>query len=83
MPSPTTIIDLASRMTTKVKKAKKWIKAGDKHPGLFKKKAQSAGKSTAEYAEEHQHDSGKLGKEARFAQNAMKAHRLYGNGKGK
>jgi hypothetical protein len=59
---------------------KDWIKAGaSKHPGLFAKKAKAAGKSTAEYASEHYDDSGKLGKEARFAKNAMKAHRLYGS----
>lgn len=60
-------------------KKKDWIKAGAKnHPGLFANKAKKAGESTAEFAREHYHDKGTLGKEARFAANAMKAHRLYG-----
>lgn len=51
-----------------------WIKKGAaKHPGLFKKKAERAGKTTREFAQEHKGDSGKLGKEARFAINAMGA----------
>jgi len=36
--------------------------------GVFKAKAKAAGKTTAEYAREHAHDKGKLGKEARLAQ---------------
>lgn len=49
-----------------------WIKKGaSKHPGLFKKKAEAAGETTREFAREHAHDKGKLGKEARFAENAM------------
>lgn len=67
-------------MADKTKKKSKWIQAGAaNHPGLFARKAKAAGKTTAEYADEHYHDSGKLGKEARFAKNAMKAHRLYGS----
>ena len=38
-----------------------------KHPGAFRRAAQRAGKSTQEMAEEHQHDSGRLGREARTA----------------
>lgn len=51
-----------------------WIKKGaSKHPGLFKEKAERAGKTTREFAAEHLHSPGKLGKEARFAENAMGA----------
>lgn len=51
-----------------------WIKRGaSKHPGLFKKKAEKAGKTTRQFAQEHKGDSGKLGQEARFAINAMGA----------
>jgi hypothetical protein len=70
-----TLIDLSSRSGPSMaeKKKKNWIKAGDKHPGMFADKAKRAGKSTSEFASEHQHDSGKLGQEARFAENAMRA----------
>lgn len=47
--------------------AKKWIKGAIKHPGVFKEAAERAGKSTHEFAEEHKHDSGKLGSRARLA----------------
>lgn len=53
-----------------------WIKkGGSKHPGLFKEKAERAGKTTKEYAAEKASAPGKLGKEARFAENAMGAAR--------
>lgn len=57
-----------------------WIKKGaSKHPGLFRRKAEAAGMTTRQFAAEHKGDSGKLGKEARFAINAMgaakKAHK--------
>ena len=69
-----TLMDLSSRGTPKMAaKKKNWIKSGDKHPGLFKEKAERAGKTTREFAAEHEHDSGKLGQEARFADNAMRA----------
>lgn len=35
--------------------------------GIFKRAAARAGKSTREYAEEHKHSSGKIGKRARMA----------------
>ena len=38
-----------------------------KHPGVFRKAAQAAGKSTQEYAEEEKHAPGKLGRRARLA----------------
>lgn len=48
-----------------------WIKSGDKHPGLFKKKAEAAGMSTRAYAEKEKDAPGKLGEQARFAKNAI------------
>lgn len=64
-----------------------WIKKGaSKHPGLFKEKAERAGKTTKEYAKEKAGAPGKLGKEARFAENAMsvqpKRHLPYKSRKG-
>ena len=35
--------------------------------GVFKKAAQRAGKSTHQFAEEHKHSSGKIGRRARLA----------------
>ncbi len=53
-----------------------WIKKGaSKHPGLFAEKAKRAGKTTREFAAEKASAPGKLGKEARFAENAMGAAR--------
>lgn len=72
--------------------AKKWIKGAIKpeNKGKFKEKAEHAGKSTAEYAEEHAGDGGTLGKEARLAKTLMGMHhkkpsghsmrkKMYGN----
>lgn len=64
-----------------------WIKKGaSKHPGLFKEKAERAGMTTREYASEKKDAPGKLGKEARFAENAMgaakKRHLPYKSRKG-
>jgi hypothetical protein len=36
--------------------------------GVFSGAAKKAGKSTSEFAKEHEHDSGKLGKRARLAE---------------
>jgi hypothetical protein len=48
--------------------AKKWIqKATENAHGQFKAKAEAAGKSTEEFAEEHKGSKGKLGKQARLA----------------
>lgn len=61
------------------KKKKKWIKAATENShGQFREKAEHAGKSTEAYAREHEHDSGKLGKQARLAESLMsmtKAHK--------
>lgn len=53
---------------------KKWIKGAIKHPGAFKAAAQRAGKSTKEFAGEHEGDSGTLGKRARLAETLMGMH---------
>lgn len=67
--------------------AKKWIKqATENSHGQFRKKADSAGKSTLEYAHEHDKDGGKTGKQAVLAENLIGAshkkkkahHILYG-----
>lgn len=55
-----------------------WIKKGaSKHPGLFAAKAKRAGETTREYAAEKKDAPGKLGKEARFAANAMGAAKKH------
>lgn len=64
--------------------AKKWIAGAVKNAhGQFAAKAKKAGKSTAEFAREHEHDSGKTGKQARLAETLMgmhhKAKKLYGS----
>lgn len=70
---------------------RKWIKSAIKHPGAFSEAAKHAGKSTKEFAKEHEHDSGKLGKRARLAETLMKMKhgpssssmrkKMYGEGK--
>ena len=37
------------------------------HAGVFREAAHRAGKSTHEFAEEHKHSAGKIGKRARLA----------------
>lgn len=56
---------------------KKWIKEAinPKHKGEFAAKAEKAGKSTKEFAAEHEHDSGKLGAQARLAKTLMGMHK--------
>jgi hypothetical protein len=58
-------------------KKKKWISKAIKpsHKGRFKAKAEAAGKTTREYAQEHKGDSGTLGKEARLAETLMGMHK--------
>ena len=53
---------------------KKWIKqATENAHGQFRRKAEKAGESTREFAEEHKGDSGKTGKQARLALALMKS----------
>ena len=50
------------------KKKKKWMKkALENAHGQFSAKAEKAGESTAEFAQEHKGDKGKTGKQARLA----------------
>jgi hypothetical protein len=68
---------------------KKWMKeAFANSHGQFKAKAEHAGKSTAEFAKEHEHDKGKTGQQARLAEVGMNAShkksrkaKLYDKGK--
>lgn len=54
--------------------AKNWIKkATDNAHGQFRAKAEAAGETTREYAEDHSGDSGKTGKQARLALSLMDA----------
>jgi hypothetical protein len=56
-------------------RAKHFIKkATAEHKGLFKKKAEAAGESTAAYATKEAGAPGKLGKEARLATTLMSMH---------
>lgn len=66
-----TLIDAANRTAPMAKK--KWIKEAvpKKNRGLFKAKAEAAGKTTREYAAEKSDAPGALGKEARLAENLM------------
>ena len=49
-----------------------WIKKATSNAhGQFRKKAESAGESTRQFAEQHKGDSGKTGKEARLALTLM------------
>ncbi len=54
-------------------KSHKWIKGAIKpeNRGKFKAKAEAAGKTTAEFAREHEHDSGATGSQARLAETLM------------
>jgi len=51
---------------------RKWMQKAVKRPGALTAKAKRAGMSVQAYAQEHKHDSGVTGEEARFAINAEK-----------
>ena len=59
--------------------ANRWMQSVSKgikksgHEGVFRAAAHKAGKSTHEFAEEHKHSSGKVGKRARLALALSKA----------
>lgn len=81
-----TLVDAASRMSPVAEgKKKNWIRRAvpKERRGVFRAKAEAAGKSTREFAKEHEGDSGTLGKEARLAENLMglshKRKKLYDN----
>lgn len=44
-----------------------WMAGAVKKPGSLRNAAKRAGKSTHEFAEEHKHTAGKVGKRARLA----------------
>lgn len=55
--------------------AKKWIqRATSNAHGQFRKKAERAGETTREYAEQEKESSGKTGKQARLALTLMGMH---------
>jgi len=73
-----TIVDMLSRTTgmADAPKKKAWIKKAvpDSRKGVFKAKAEAAGKSTREYAAEKAGAPGELGREARLAKTLMGMH---------
>lgn len=59
-------------------KKKKWIKGATENAhGQFHAKAEAAGESTGAYARKHEHDSGRLGKQARLAKTLISMHRHH------
>lgn len=46
---------------------KHFIARAIKHPGALTRKAKAAGESPMAFAEQHKHDSGQTGRQARFA----------------
>ena len=66
------------------KKKSKWIKGPTENAhGQFKAKAEAAGKSTKEFAKEHEHSKGLLGKQARLAETLMGTHKSKKSRSGK
>jgi len=66
------------------KKKSKWIKGATENAhGQFKAKAEAAGKSTKEFAKEHEHSKGLLGKQARLAETLMGTHKSKKSRSGK
>ncbi len=55
--------------------ADQWIQTAIHHHGVFRKAAKAAGKTTEEYAREHEHASGVLGHRARLALTLMHLHK--------
>jgi hypothetical protein len=58
--------------------SKDWIEKAIKKPGSFKRQAQRAGESTAEFASEHEDSSGKTGRRARLAELLLKMRKEKG-----
>lgn len=56
------------------KRKSKWISGAIRHPGALKAAAKRAGESTREYAQAHEHDSGKTGARSRLALTLMGMH---------
>jgi hypothetical protein len=79
------LVDMLSRSSDVAKKS--WIRKAipKTRKGIFKAKAERAGKTTAEFAREKESAPGSLGKEARLAENLMgmshkkkNSEKLYG-----
>ena len=51
-----------------------WIKGAIKHPGALRAKAQAAGESTHQFAEQHKGDSGTTGQQSRLGLTLMGMH---------
>jgi hypothetical protein len=58
--------------------SKHWIETVIKKPGSFKKQAEHAGESTAEFASEREDASGKTGRRARLAELLLKMRKEKG-----
>lgn len=54
---------------------KHWIQEAIRKPGSLSAAAKRAGKTTAEYAEEHVDDRGKTGRRARLAEMLLGLHK--------
>jgi len=54
--------------------AEKFIAKAIKHPGALTRSAKAAGKSTMEFAREHKHSKGTVGKRARLALTLQSFH---------
>ena len=68
------LLDLHSRLAPQMAGKKKWIaKATANSHGQFRRKAEAAGESTKEFAEEKKDAGGRLGKQANLALNLMGA----------
>lgn len=55
--------------------AEHFIQKAIKHPGALRRKAAAAGESTRQYAEQHKHDSGTTGRQARLGLTLMGMHK--------
>jgi hypothetical protein len=58
--------------------SKHWIEKAIKKPGTFKKQAERAGESTAEFAGDREDASGKTGRRARLAELLLKMRKEKG-----
>lgn len=54
---------------------KKWIQGAIGHKGALRKKAEAAGETTREFADEHKGDPGKTGAQSRLAITLMGMHK--------
>lgn len=61
----------------------KWMQRAVSRPGALTRKANRAGESPMEYARKHKHDSGRTGRQARFALIASRASKRSSRRKGR